>query len=245
MWTSTNFETYRKSFDFSSSEQGKPTFTSLKIDGKEFFNMVEQLDGEIQEDQTFQTIICDHCGFHHCASGNWVAVRQLNDYVFFLPAFKAIADEPLSSEYDPPYSLRQKGAYWLPLDDFEKLKKLVPELANLKSVNRLTKFELISLYKWDTPHKMFGDFPNFKPLRKKHVFVTSELDNETTFDIIEQKLTELENANEFIIQEMLDTDTVISFFLDDVETTEWKALYKTNNQFGLLLGGIFKIELPK
>jgi hypothetical protein len=63
MWTSTNFETYSKQFDFTSSGQGKPTFTALKIDGKDFFNMVEQLDGEIQEDQVFQTIICDQLSF--------------------------------------------------------------------------------------------------------------------------------------------------------------------------------------
>jgi hypothetical protein len=66
----------------------------------------------------------------------------------------------------------------------------------------------------------------------------------TIFDIIEQKLTELENANEFTIQALTDTDAVISIFLDDAQTTEWKALYKTNNQFGLLLGGTFKIENP-
>ena len=242
MWTSTNFDTYQKTFDFSSSEQGKPTFTALKIDGEDFFNMVEQLDGEIQEDQTFQTIICDHCGFHHCATGNWVAVRQLNNYVIFLPAFNSIADEPLSNEYDPPYSLRQKGAYWLTLDNFEMLKKLVPELANIKSINRLTKFELISLYKWDTPHKKFGDFPAFQQLRNDHILATSELDNETVSEIIKQRLTELENAKEFTIHELTNKDFAISIFLDDNKTTEWKAIYKKDNHFGLLLGGTFEIE---
>ena len=243
MWTSTNFETYPKQFDFTSSEQGKPTFTALKIDGKDFFNMVEQLDGEIEEDQIFQTIICDHCGIHHCASGNWVAIRELNGFVFFIPAFQAIADEQVSGEHDPPYSLRQKGAYWLTLSDFNEFKKFVPELAKQKTINRLTKFELISLYKWDTPHKMFGDFPNFQPLRKNHIMVTSELDNETIFKIIEQRLTELENAKEFTIQKLTDSDDIISIYLDDTATTEWKALYKTNNQVGLLLGGTFKVEI--
>lgn len=47
MWTSTNFTTYKKQFDFTSSEQGKPTFTALKIDDKDFINMIEGLEGEI------------------------------------------------------------------------------------------------------------------------------------------------------------------------------------------------------
>ncbi|MCU7552849.1 hypothetical protein OCK74_27265 [Chitinophagaceae bacterium LB-8] len=242
MWTSTNFDTYPKQFDFTSSERGKPTFTALKIEGKDFINMVEQLDGEIGDEQIFQTIICDHCGIHHCASGNWVALRQQNGYVFFIPAFEAIADEPNSGEYDPPYSLQQKGALWLPLSEFDNFKKIVPELAKLKSINTLTKSELIWLYKWDTPHKMFGDFPNFQPVRKNHVLVASELDNETIFNIIEQKLAELENINEFTIQALAVGDSIISLYLDDINTTEWKALYKTDNQYGLLLGGTFKIE---
>jgi hypothetical protein len=245
MWTSTDFETYQKRFDFTSSEQGKPTFTALKIDGKDFFNMVEQLDGEIDDDQIFQTIICDHCGFHHCASGNWVAIRQLNNFVFLIPAFQSIADEQVSAEYDPPYLLRQRGAYWLTLADFNEFKKFVPELDKQKTINELTKLELILLFKWDTPHKIFGDFPNFQPLRKNHVLVASELDNETIFDTIEQKLTELENANEFSIHALTDVDNVVSLYFDDDETTEWKALYKTDNYFGLLLGGTFKIETSR
>ena len=243
MWTSTNFELYQKQFDFTSSERGNPTFTALKIDGKDFFNMVEQLDGEIQDDQIFQTIICDHCGFHHCASGNWVAIRQLDDFVFFIPAFQAIAAEQGSGEYDPPYSLQQGGAYWLTLSDFFEFKKFVPELAKLKVLKKLTKFELISLYKWDTPHKMYGDFPIFEPLKKNHVLVTSELDNEIVFEIIEQRLLELENAKEFTIQKLADTDNIISIYLDDTATMEWKALYKINNEYRLLLGGTFKIEI--
>jgi hypothetical protein len=90
---------------------------------------------------------------------------------------------------------------------------------------------------------MFGDFPNFQPLRKNHVLVTTELDNETIFEIIEQKLTELENAKEFTVQKLTDADDIISIYLDDIATTEWKALYKANNQYGLLLGGAFKIEI--
>jgi len=57
MWTSTNFKTYKKQFDFTSSEQGKQTYTALKIDDTDFINMVEALDGEIENNQVFQTII--------------------------------------------------------------------------------------------------------------------------------------------------------------------------------------------
>ena len=241
MWTSTNFTTYKKQFDFTSSEQGKPTFTALKIDDKDFINMVEGLEGEIDDNQVFQTILCDHCGCYQCASGNWVALRQLNDLIFFIPAFEDLNTEFDEGIYHPPYEFRQKGAFWLTITDFNKFKKLVPEIDKLTTIKNMTKFELISLYKWDTPHKMFGDFPNFKPIRKDHILTVSELDNETLTNILELKLTELENATELGLEPLVYEDNIVTVYLNDHSTTEWKALYKTKDNYELLLGGEFRI----
>ena len=241
MWTSTNFTTYKKQFDFTSSEHGKPTYTALKIDDKDFINMIEGLEGEIDDNQIFQTILCDHCGCYQCASGNWVAIRQLNDLVFFIPAFEDLNTEIDEGIYHPPYVLRQKGAYWLKITDFNRFKKLVSEIDKLTTIKPMTKFELISLYKWDTPHKMFGDFPNFKPLRKDHILAVSELDNENLARILEQKLKELESAIDFVLDPLVYIDNIVSIYLGDYSTTEWKALYKTENNYELLLGGEFRI----
>lgn len=115
------------------------------------------------------------------------------------------------------------------------------ELDKQKSINRITKSELLALYKSETPHKMFGDFPDFKPLRKNHVLAVSELDNEKAFEIIDRKLKELETLTDFEIKPLTENDNVISIFLDDSSTTEWKALCKNENNYELLLGGIFKI----
>jgi len=241
MWTSTNFTIYKKQFDFTSSEQGKPTFTALKIDGQDFINMVEGLEGEIGDNQIFQTILCDHCGCYQCASGNWVALRQLVDLIFFIPAFEELNTELDEGIYHPPYDLRQKGAFWLTITDFNKFKKLVPEIDKLTTIKDISKFELISLYKWDTPHKMFGDFANFKPLRKDHILAVSELDIETLTNILEQKLKELENATEVSFDPLVYIDNIVTIYLDDHSTTEWKALYKTEDDYELLLGGEFRI----
>ncbi|RZK56826.1 MAG: hypothetical protein EOO87_04535 [Pedobacter sp.] len=105
----------------------------------------------------------------------------------------------------------------------------------------MTKFELISLFKWDTPHKMFGDFPNFKPLRKDHILAVSELDNETFTNILEQKLIQLENSKKFDIEPLVYEENIITAYLDNHSTTEWKALYKTEDNYELLLGGEFRI----
>ncbi len=241
MWTSTNFRTYKNQFDFTSSEQGMPIYTSLTIDGIDFINIIERLNGEIDEDQIFQTILCSSCGIYHCEPGNWVALRQISDIILFIPPYEKLLDSENQNEYAPPYWIRQKGSFWLTKADFEKFKKLVPELDKLKSINRITKFELLTLYKSETSHKMFGDFPDFKSLRKNHVLAFSELENETVFEIIDSKLKEIEDSTEFEITPLKENEKVISVFLDDSSKTEWKALCKTENNYELLLGGTFKI----
>ncbi len=125
--------------------------------------------------------------------------------------------------------------------DFEKFKRLIPELDKQKSINRITKSELLALYKSETPHKMFGDFPDFKPLRKNQVLAVSELDNEIVFELLDQNLKVLEASSDFAIKPLTEKDHVISVFLDDSSTTEWKALCKTEDDYELLLGGTFKI----
>jgi hypothetical protein len=61
--------------------------------------------------------------------------------------------------------------------------------------------------------------------------------------IIEMKLNEFENASIFEIEEINNSDKVISIYLDDQSTTEWKVLSETENGYELLLGGIFRIKM--
>lgn len=242
MWTSSNFQTYKKQYDFTSSERCKPCYTVLKIDDTDFINMIEGLEGEIHDGQIFQTILCSVCGTYRCEPGNWVALRQASRFVFFIPAFDEMQGGQNLREYDSPYWLKQKGSFWLTMDDFQEFKKLVPELVKQKSINRISKSELLSLYKTEIPHKLFGSFPDFEPLKQELILAVSELDNSEFFEIIELKLKELEMSSDFELIPLKHNDTLISAFLDDSSTTEWKALCKAGGDYDLVLGGIFRIK---
>lgn len=241
MWSSTNFKTYQKQFDFTSSEQGKPTYTCLKIDEIDFINIIEGLEGEIVKNQIFQTILCEQCGYSECATGNWVALRQLNDIIFFIPAFDLLKNEIDKGIYEPPYILKQKGAYWLTITEFKLFKKLVPEIDKIDIIKSITIFEIISLYKWDTPNKMFGKFPNFEPVKKNHILSTLVLDNESLIEIIEKKLNELEKGKDFYLEPLVYEENIVTIYLDNKSTTEWKAVHKSDDDYELLLGGEFRI----
>jgi hypothetical protein len=240
MWTSTKFKTHKKQFDFSSSEQGKPVYTALKIDDVEFINMVEMIDGTIDENCGFQSIICDHCGFYKCASGNWMAIREFGDFVFFIPDFENIKEDTIGAEFDPPNYLKNKGTYYLTKDEFNILSTIVKEFAQIQNLKTLTNQELILLYKWDTPQKMFGQIDELNELRKERILVATDITNDEAVKIVESKIEELENTKTIRI-EQLDQEKIISIYLDDHKTTEWKALCITGENYNLLLGGQFKI----
>ncbi len=245
MWTSNDFKTYPKQFDFSDSGLGKPTFTSLKIGGVEVINMIEGLEDQIDEEQVFQSIICDYCGTAHCSSGNWIAIRQIDNYILFIPAFFRMLDDEFTGEYNPPFSVCNQGALYLTFEDFNLLKSIVPAFRPIEDVTPLTIFEAISLYKWETPHRMFGDFPDFHSMRTNHILTTSELNANEIERIISEKLTILENGSIFHFAPLERSDECISVLLNNKETTEWQPLCKTESGYELHLGGFKIISTPK
>jgi len=239
MWTVSNFSTYQRQFDFSSSEQGKPTYTTLKADEEILINMVELFESD--DNSTYQFLICERCGFIQCEPGNRLSIRQSGNYILFIPAFDEISKEPEQNEYKPPYFFNVKGALLLTINQFENLKEKVPAFKNLIAIKPLNGFEAISLYKWDTPHRMFGEFPNFKPLKVDHILSASELDEQTIISSMLDKLSTIEKRNTVQLVHLGHNDIPISLFLDGKTITEWKALCRTKNGMELMIGDNFKL----
>ena len=242
MWTASNFSTYQRQFDFSSSEQGKPTYTTLKADDEVLINMVELFESD--DNSTFQFQICEHCGFTQCQPGNWLSIRQSGKYILFMPAFDEILKEPELNEYTPPYFFNINGALVVTTTQFDGLKESIPAVKKLINIKQLTGFEASSLYKWDTPHRMFGEFPNFTPPRTDHILCASELNEQTLVSTILDKLSVIE-ALETVRLMSLDYDDIpITLFLEGKTTTDWKALCKTKNGLELMIGDNYKM-LPE
>lgn len=241
MWTSNKIETYPKQFDFTSSEQGKPIYTAMKIGEYEFINLIESI--EIDDEYNFQNIICDFCGTSGCASGNWLAIRKSNDFIFFVPDFEDMKDELLGGDFEPSNYFKTNGSLFLTKTEYEKIRTNISEFKDFSSIPKLNKKELIELFKWDIPQKMFGEFPEFKELDTKRILITSELSNDEVINLINHKLNELENGDSFELEILENNEPKITIYLDDLKTTEWNALYKENDKIGLLLGGKFKIKV--
>ena len=240
MWTSNKFEIYPKQFDFTSSEQEKPTYTAIKIGDYEFSNLVESIEFESQF--SFQHIICDHCGFSGCASGNWLSIRKNDEYIFFIPNFIDMKDEDLGADFQPSHYFKVNGCLYLKKNEYENLRSYIHQFPKPDELQNFEKEEIIELYKWDVPQKMFGEFPEFQSINEKRIIATSELNDSEVVKIIMQKVEELENSKSFSLKDFENKENIITIYLDDHKTTEWNALYRENNEFFLLLEGKFKIK---
>lgn len=239
MWTASNFSTYKRQFDFSSSEQGKPTYTTLKADDEILINMVELIE---TDNSTFQSIICEKCGVIHCEPGNWLSVRQSGGFVLFIPALNKILEAEELNEYRPPDFFTTKGALILTSNQFQGLKHKVRAFADISSLKTLSGFEAVSLYKWEVPHKMFGAYPNFMELRIDQIAWTSELDGVSTSKIIIEKLENIATANKVRLVPLDNLEEPISIFLEGLPTIEWKAICKTPKGYELVIGNAYKLS---
>lgn len=207
--------------------------------------MIEELEGQADENLTFQFLVCESCGCTHCEPGNWLAIRQLDDCILFVPAFDKILEEPGSNEYQPPYWFKQKGAFWVTTHAFEILKEKVPAFREIEKVKMLSVYEAISLYKWDIPHRMFGEFPTFGNFRREQILATSELNDILVSKIISEKISILESASKIHLHPMDNVDEVVSVYLGEKDLIEWKAICKTPNGYELLIGDNFKLSAER
>lgn len=242
MWTSKNIKLVEKKikFEFDISKEHK--FNSLFIDDLEFINMVEILDGEIKEDQVFQSKICEEDGIYHCEFGNWIAIRRCDEFILFLTAIEMYHEN--ANEYFPPEWINVRGAFFTTLEEFHHLKKFVPEFEKIDSINSLTKTELIYLFKSDSTFNLFGDFPDFLFFNKSEIIAITEnsygsnkvLDIELFIDILVYKIKLLENSSSFKLTSIIDSDKILTLELKSCKN-KWDAMVMRDDKIHLLLGG--------
>jgi len=238
MWEIENISTKKRQLDFSSSGQGTFVGTAIYSNDTLVFNQIESIENHGEDEQVFQAIICDHCGYTHCEPGNWIALRKAGEFYLLLPAFEWIIEEEeiLKSEYRPPRYISTDGAALLTPKAFEQLQELIVAFKEVQTVRDLTGPETSLLYKHDTPHKLFGSLPRFESLQEERILIVSEGELNEQLKLIQQEIQLVENSESIKLEELNLEDRTLSFFLDDGIATEWRAaVIKETGELQLLL----------
>jgi hypothetical protein len=220
------------------------TRTSLAIDDIIVINQIDALDDTRDNENVFQFIVCEECGFAQCKPGDWVAIRKSGGNALFIPAFAWIFEKEWGeNEYLPPYYLTKKGAILFTPERFEELKNLVPYFAQFNQFKHLTNFEALNLLKFEASQNLFGALPKFTDLPSQKLIAASEGELDQMINILHEEMKKLEvEENEICIEPVSKNEPLISFYLDDPKATEWRALYKNEIDYGLLIGETYKLR---
>lgn len=165
MWIVSKLSVEARNYFFESSGQGKHEDLALLADGLELANMLRLTDWG---DDPAQVVICDSCGTVDCASGNYVALRRLEDFVVWAPPGRGYAESADPSEmaqYREPHFVRKRG---VPLVSVEKWERLRAQGVRLPDPDRLAPLrwsEVLLAAQLEAPHRLLGE-PGRRPSRR-------------------------------------------------------------------------------
>ncbi len=103
--------------DFYSSGQASPVWTRVTSGATLITNSLEWVEWE---DNPVQVVLCDACGHVHCASGGYVHVSRLGDFILW--------SSPQTPEEEPPYVLRTLGALAIPVATWNLWSAGIPDV---------------------------------------------------------------------------------------------------------------------
>lgn len=109
--------------DFSSSGQPNPSWTRVRFGGGILVNTLEWANWV---ENPVQLIVCDACGTEDCASGGYVHVSRLADFVLLTAPQVSLDDDWSKTQYAPLIALESLGAIAIPDSTWANWRAAVP-----------------------------------------------------------------------------------------------------------------------
>jgi hypothetical protein len=157
MWKVNDLRTVPRTYSFESSEQGQHRDEALVADGVTLVNMMQRVEWT---DDPMQVEVCTSCGFAHCASGNYVALRRIPGFVVLVASLRAYddtVDKFDEAEYVAPAFMRQKGAPMITLSAWNRLRADHADLPDADAVRPLRWSEALLLAQFEAPRRLLGE----------------------------------------------------------------------------------------
>ncbi len=134
-------------------------------------------------------------------------------------------------------------SFYMDIPTFFKLRQYLKCLNSLKKTPTFTKKEFVILYCWESPDGIFNPISGTNSINESLILETPNINIEFAIKKLKVELKKLTAATKYEIQPLEDSDEIISINIKTIkgDTEVWRALYKSNNTYGLILGGKFKI----
>ncbi|WP_306251171.1 hypothetical protein [Parvularcula sp. IMCC14364] len=208
-----------RTFDFLDSGQGKIETNQINVDGVCLINNLYRFSFE---PDSFQTILCECCGFSGCAPGSWACLRRLENYVVLVPAIEAIIEHELPDEYMPPEILTKLGPLKITAGIYKHLRTLVSELPPFEEIPVMSALDAMGVQKLAIPGRALGELKSPVEIRREVFIAASDGDLHDLLEQYESVLTEVESGDKTLFVSI--PDKVIEFHLDLPGFPTWTGL---------------------
>lgn len=242
-----NWHTKRKNYGLSSSGQPDISVNAIYFGDLEICNAKELVEWDKEVDRV-QLFVCEACGTPNCQSGGWVTLRRLNDYVFWIPAFKEIlsGDDFALNEYGPPYFMRKHGALCFSLNEYERFQTEFSSFPYADELPVLTQNEVFRVYQCETPARMLGDLCNGDNSIKLDLILAADGGEVCEWRRVLQRLLNSPPVDNkpARLSPPKENDKCITLYLDLASFPEWKAFW-VGSSLGLYISENLKLEFDQ
>ncbi|WP_163722998.1 hypothetical protein [Mycolicibacterium psychrotolerans] len=212
--------------DLSSSGGPDQRVTQIVIDGAVFSNAAELTTWD---ETPVQVRICEHCGMEHCASGNWLVVRNVGVGVAFVPAFhEMLTGDWAPSEYAPPH-FAQGMPIFTPAD-YATLRRWCVGLPPIDAVADLSGNELFRWLQWEAPAHVLGVFPADVQIDQDLLLAVSDGELADAAALLEEAIDHTRGTGHASLKRSPPTAQAITLYLDASGTPAWTPLYVVNDR---------------
>jgi hypothetical protein len=157
MWIASSLKAEPRQFSFGSSGQGPHMDAALVADGLELVNMVGAANWD---EDPVQVVVCDCCGCVQCASGGWVSLRRLGDWVMMTAPTKgyvSVPDQFTRDQFAAPKFLRTRGAPLVPVALWDGLEMEGASLPSSVAIPPLSWQEVMLAAQMEAPRRLLGE----------------------------------------------------------------------------------------
>jgi hypothetical protein len=222
MWVVHDLTARSVTLDFSSSDQGRQAVTQLVIDGVQFTNAAELSSRD--NPTRVQLRICEDCGIEGCASGGWMAPRNVGVGVAFIPAFDdMLPDDWRRAEYAPPF-FEQSMPLFLP-DNYDRLRGWSERLPPIEEVPALTGEELVRCLQWDAPAGVLGKFPAETQLDDDFLLAAHNREVADVAALTQSAIGQTGDESRVWFTPIPPAAQAVTVYLDTPGTPEWAPVY--------------------
>lgn len=157
MWIPAGLAVRPRHRSFAASGQGAHDDLALVADDLELVNLLRLVDWSADP---VQVVVCDACGTVGCASGNYVAVRRLGDFVVLAPPARAhapAADDFELTDFAEPAFMRARGVPLVRVEDWSRVRDGGAPLPSPDRLRVLGWEEAALVAQLEAPRRLLGD----------------------------------------------------------------------------------------